>query len=197
MNKLTQMVFSLALTLIVVPAFAQYAKSQTSTGVSVNFTRGPHPAWEGKAAGDAQPFERNNADLKTALLSQPVPDVWLEFAESQREGQPSSRTSEGAEPIIKVTLPPNAQKILKLFWKEALKFDYNEAFAKPRKAQEGFDRDMAWMSYHAKTELNLQQVEIAAPDGRRTISDVEATALALFAHKASISLVEKAKAKQN
>jgi hypothetical protein len=197
MNKLAQIVFSLALTLIAVLAFAQHAKSQTSTGVGVNVTRGPHPAWEGKAAGDAQPFERNNADLKTALLSQPVPDVWLEFAESQREGQPSSRTSEGAEPIIKVTLPPDAKRILNLFWKEALKFDYNEAFAKPSNAQESFDRDMAWMSYHAKTELNLQQVEIAAPDGRRTISDVEAIDLAVFAHKASISLVEKAKAKQN
>jgi len=193
MNKVAQKMFSLALTLVAILAFAQYAKSQTSAGVTVGVTRGPHPAWEGKAAGAVQPFERNNADLKTALFSQPVPDVWLEFVESQREGQSVRPTSKGAEPIIKVTLPPEAKNILKLFWEQALKFDYDEAFVKPSKAQEGYDRDMAWMSYHVKTELNLQQVEVAAPDGRRRISDVESTALAVFMHKASISLVEKVK----
>jgi len=193
MEKLSSRIFSFALTLIAVLAFTQNAKSQT--GVTVAVTRGPHPAWEGKAAGDVRPFERNNDDLRIALLSQPVPEVWLEFAESQREGQPARQPSEGKEPIIQVVLPPEAKAILKSFWEEALKFDYNETFARAKTAQEGFDRDMAWSRYHSASEGELQKVEIAAPDGRRAISDVEARDLLVFAHKASISLVKKAKEK--
>jgi hypothetical protein len=68
---------------------------------------------------------------------------------------------------------------------------YNEAFVKPNNPQEAYDRDIAWAGHHTNTTRILQQIEIAAPDGKRLISDVEATALAVFLHKASINLVKK------
>jgi hypothetical protein len=193
METLYRKIFSLVLTLIAVLVFTSGAKSQTGTRVDVAVSRGPHPAWEGKAAGDVQPFERNNYDLRLALPGQPVLDVWLEFVESKREGQPTRKSSEDKEPLIKVTLPPEAKELLKSYWEEALKFDYNEAFVKPRNAQEGYDRDVAWTRYCTSSTEKLQKIEIDAPDGRRNISDEEAPDLLFFLHKASASLVKSAK----
>ncbi|HEX8651100.1 MAG TPA: hypothetical protein VF708_09670 [Pyrinomonadaceae bacterium] len=193
MEKLHRTVFSLALMITALLAFASFAKAQTSGSVAVAVTRGPHPAWEGKAAGDVQPFERKDEDLKTALLSQPVPDIWLEFTEGQREGQPTRQTPDTKEAIIKVTLPPEAKAILVSYWEEALKFDYNEAFVKPRSAQEAYDRDVAWSKYITANISKLQKVKIAAPDGRRAISDKEAEDLIYFARKASYNLIKSAK----
>jgi hypothetical protein len=193
MEKLHRNIFSLALMITAVLALASFAHAQTSGGVAVTVTRGPHPAWEGKAAGDVQPFERKDEDLKTALLSQPVPDIWLEFAEGQRNGQSPRKTPDTKETIIKVTLPPDARAILKSFWEEALKFDYKEAFVKPRSAQESYDRDVAWSRYITASISKLRKVEIAAPDGRRVLSDKEAPDLIYFARGASFDLVKRMK----
>ena len=197
MKKLPQRIFSSALLLVAVLGFAQSARSQTGTGtIVVEARRGPHPAWEGKAAGETKPFESNDADLKMALLSQPVPDVWLEFVESQREGQ-ASRQSASDEPIIKVMLPPEANTIVKLLWQDALKFDYNQAFAKAKSAQEGYDRYIGWINKCFAAKRKFQQVEIATPDGKRAISDVEADDIIFFVHKASIDLIDEAKDNKN
>jgi hypothetical protein len=193
MEKLQRTIFSLALMITALLALASFAKAQTGGGISVAVTRGPHPAWEGKAAGDVQPFERKDEDLKPALLSQPVPDIWLEFNEGQREGQLPRQTPNTKEAIIKITLPPEAKAILKSFWDEALKFDYNEAFVKPRSAQESYDRDVAWSRYVMASISKLQKVEIASPDGRRPISDKEAEELIYFARKASANLIKSVK----
>jgi hypothetical protein len=76
MEKLHVKIFSLTLTFTAVLGVTVFAQAQTAGGVTVAITRGPHPAWEGKPAGDVQSFERNNKDLKIALLSQPIPDIW-------------------------------------------------------------------------------------------------------------------------
>jgi hypothetical protein len=140
-----------------------------------------------------QPFERKDDDLRTALLNQPVPDIWLEFTEGQREGQAARRPSDTKEEIIKVTLPPEAQAILKAYWEAALKFDYDEAYVKPGSLQAAVDRDRAWAVHHSKSARELQKVEIAAPDGRRLISDKEATDLLVFAHVVSANLIKSTK----
>jgi hypothetical protein len=194
MEKLHVKIFSLTLTFTAILGVSVFAQAQTAGGVTVVITRGPHPAWEGKAAGDVQSFKRNNKDLKIALLSQPIPDIWLEFVESRREGHPSTKPSKD-EAIIKVALPGEARAILKLFWAEALKFDYNEAFVKPRNAQEGYDRDTAWGRKCAATIEKLRQVQIDAPGGKRKISDLEADDLFYFARRASANLVDEAKEK--
>ena len=143
-------------------------------------TRGPHPAWEGIAAGQPKPFARNNDDLRIAVLTQPVPEIWLEFAESKRKGQPSRTPTDEKEPVIQVVLPSEAKEILNSFWERSLEFDYKEAFDKPKSAQEAYDRDLAWMSYFLTTAKTLEKIEIAAPDGARKISDEEAKLLVAF-----------------
>jgi hypothetical protein len=193
MGKLHRTSFSLALTFTTVLALASFAQAQTSGAVGVAVTRGPHPAWEGKAAGDVQPFERKDENLKTALLSQPVPNIWLEFTEGQREGQPPRTKPDTKETIIKVTLPPEAKAILKSLWEEALKFDYNEAFVKPRSVQEAYERDVAWSRHVTASISKLHKVEIVAPDGRRAISDKEASDLIYFARGVSADLVHRMK----
>jgi hypothetical protein len=195
MEKLHVKIFSLTLTFTAVLGVTVFAQAQTAGGVTVAVNRGPHPAWEGKAAGDVQSFERNNDDLKIALLSQATPDIWLEFAESRREGHPSTKSSKD-EAIIKVALPSEAKSILKLFWDEALKFDYNEAFIKAQSAQEAYDRDIAWINKCTASIVRLEQVEIDAADGKRKISDLEAEDLVYFARRASANLVNQAKEKR-
>jgi hypothetical protein len=207
MRKLPPTICSLALLVTAVLALSSLAQAQTTTGVSV--ARGAHPSWEGRAAGDVQPFARTGEDLKSALLSHPAPEIWLEFKEGdkeeaqeraqeatqegEQEGQPASQTTETEESAIKVILPPEAEAVLKSFWEEALKFDYNEAFVKPRSAQEVYDRDMAWSEYFSVSVGKLRKIEIAAPDANRAISDREATALIYFVRKASSELVKSAK----
>jgi hypothetical protein len=195
MEKLYVKIFSVTLALIAIPGVATFANAQTGGGVTVAVTRGPHPAWEGKAAGDVQSFERNIDNLRTALLSQPIPDIWLEFAETSREGHLSTQPSKNEAPI-KIALPPEAKSILKLFWAEALKFDYDEAFVKAQSAQEAHDRDIGWINKCAASIVKLEQVEIDAPDGKRKISDVEAEGLVYFTRRASADLVNKAKEKR-
>jgi len=195
MAKLHVKSFSVTLTLTAVLGMTAFAEAQTGSGTAVAVTRGPHPSWEGKAAGDVQAFERNNNDLKIALLSQPIPDIWLEFAESRREGNPSTKPSKD-EAIIKVALPPEAKSTLKLFWEETLKFVYNEAFVKTQSAQEAYDREIAWLNQYTASVQKLQQVKIDAPDGKRNISDVEADNLVYFARTASANLIKEVKEKK-
>ena len=195
MAKLQVKIFSLTLTLTAVLGVTAFAKAQPVGGVTVAVRRGPHPAWEGRVGGDVRPFERNDKDLKIALLSQPTPEIWLEFKKSQREGYAAGRPPDD-EAIIKVALPPEAKVILKLFWQEALKFDYSEAFVKAQSAQEAYDRDMAWGGQYSASVQKLRQVEIDAPDGKRKLSDLEADDLVYFARRASANLVDEAKGKK-
>src|SRR5262245_46229850 len=113
MRTLHQKIFSALLPLLAVLSFASYAQSQTEPRVEVGVRRGPHPSWEGTPNGKLQPFVWNDNDLRTALLTQPVPEIWLEFAESKREGQPPRKPSDEKEPVIQVVLPPEAKEILK------------------------------------------------------------------------------------
>lgn len=185
--------FLVGFTFISVLLFASSVQAQDQPRVTVLVTRGPHPAWEGTPAGKPQPFTLNNSDLRTAALTQPFPEIWLEFAESKREGKPPRKSSDEKEPVIEVALPPEAREILKSFWERSLEFDYKKVFDKPKSAQEAVDRDLAWISYCSSRAEELQKIEIAAPDGRRRISDEEAMQLVAFLRKMSGNLVHSVK----
>lgn len=189
MHTLHNKIFSLVFGLIAVLFLASCARSQNQPSATAIAIRGPHPAWEGTASGKPQPFTRNNDDLRMAVLAQPVPEVWLEFAERKREGQSPRTTSDEKESVIQVVLSPEAGEILKSFWKQSLEFNYRDVFDKPKSAQEGYDRDRAWINYFTTTPQKLQKIEIAAPDGTRRISDEEARGLVVYLHKASANLV--------
>jgi len=190
MNTLHTKILSIGFILIAVLLFASCAQAQDQPRVAIVATRGPHPAWEGTASGKPQPFVRNNDDLRTAVLTQPVPEVWLEFAESKREGQSPRMPTDEKDPVIQVVLPAEAREILKSFWEQALEFDYKDVFDKPKTAQESMDRDRAWVDYFRATPQELEKIEIAAPDGARKISDEEARQLVLYLRKASGNLVK-------
>ncbi|MGB8508940.1 MAG: hypothetical protein WCD76_11070 [Pyrinomonadaceae bacterium] len=194
MEKLNRRIGALLLMFVAVLVVTSGACAQTAVDVSVS--RGPHPAWEGKAGGAVQPLERKDGDdLKTAVLGQPAPDIWLEFKEGEREGQPARPSSAGPNAVIKVDLPPEAQPILKSFWEGSLKFVYRDLIAKDLRGQARIDADMVWGSYCQATRQKLQQIEIAAPDGRRTVSDKEADDLVYFINKATASLIRSAQEK--
>jgi hypothetical protein len=190
MQTLKRNFFLIIFTFAAVLTFASPGHSQ---GVVVSVTRGPHPSWEGTAAGNVQPFMRNDDNLRTAVLTQPAPEVWLEFAESKREGQPTRKPSHEKEPVIQVLLPREGAELLKTFWEKTLLFDYREAYEKAETAQEQINRDKAWGSYRSTTEQALQKIEITAPDGVRKISDEEANRLVYFVRKVSAEVVKTAK----
>ena len=191
MNTLHK-ILSVGFILIAVLIFASCAQAQDQPRVAIVATRGPHPAWEGTASGKPQPFVRNNDDLRIAVLTQPVPEIWLEFAESKREGQSPRMPTEEKDPI-QVVLPAEAREILKSFWEQALEFDYKDVFDKPKTAQESMDRDRAWVNYFRATPQELEKIEIAAPDGARKISEEEARRLVLYLRKISGNLVMSVK----
>ena len=188
MNTLHTKILSVGFILIAVLIFASCAQAEDQPRVAIVATPGPHPAWEGTASGKPQPFVRNNDDLRTPVLTQPVPEIWLEFAESKREGQSPRMPTEEKDPI-QVVLPAEAREILKSFWEQALEFDYKDVFDKPKTAQESMDRDRAWVDYFRATPQELEKIEIAAPDGARKISDEEARRLVLYLRKISGNLV--------
>jgi|GEM_PF-1704360 len=190
MQTLKRNFFLIIFTFAAVLTFASPGHSQ---GVVVSVTRGPHPSWEGTAAGNVRPFMRSDDNLRTALLTQSAPEVWLEFAESKREGQPPRKRSDEKEPVIQVLLSPEGTELLKAFWEKTLLFDYREAYEKVETAQEQIDRDRAWSGYRSTTEQALQKLEISAPDGVRKISDEEANRLVNFVRKASAEIVKTAK----
>jgi|KBSSwiStaDraftv2_1062776.scaffolds.fasta_scaffold155604_3 hypothetical protein len=97
MNTLHK-ILSVGFILIAVLIFASCAQAQDQPRVAIVATRGPHPAWEGTASGKPQPFVRNNDDLRIAVLTQPVPEIWLEFAESKREGQSPRMPTDEKDP---------------------------------------------------------------------------------------------------
>ena len=130
MHTLHHKMVSLVFTLIAVPFFVSCANSQNQPPMTVGANRGPLSARECTPAGKPQPFARNNDDLRIAVLTQPVPELWLEFADSNREGQSSRTPTDEKEPVIRVALTPEAREILKSFWGQSLEFNYKEVFDK-------------------------------------------------------------------
>lgn len=90
-------------------------------------------------------------------------------------------------------MPPAAKGILKTFWEEGLQFDYKDVFDKPKTPQESLDRDHAWSSNRATVRQELQKIEIAAPDGARTISDEEADRIVALVRKVSGNIIVSVK----
>lgn len=193
MQTLHHKMFSVAFSLIAVLLFASSAASQEQPRVAVIATRGPHPVWEGNAAGKTQPFVLSNDDLRTAVLTQPFPEIWLEFAESKRQDQSPRTPTDEKENVIQVLLPADAKEIMESFWDKSLEFDFKEVFDRPKTAQEAIDRDQALVNYIAETAKKLEKIEIATPEGTRKISFEEARRLLFFLRKTSGNLVQSVK----
>lgn len=92
---------------------------------------------------------------------------------------------------LKMDLPDDVTNILNSHWKKAIEFTYKDTFERTT-AQGGYDRDMAWMSYCEKTKRELQKLSIDAPNGRRKISQTEATELYANLNEQAGEVIRKA-----
>jgi hypothetical protein len=90
-------------------------------------------------------------------------------------------------------LPDEFEEIVVRHWKESIRFSYGESFDKPKSAQEGFDRDLAWTKFCQETVSKLKEIEIEAGTRKRKISDAEASRTMGFLNQKASDLIQKVK----
>jgi hypothetical protein len=139
--------------------------------LNTNQTRPGDPA---KITGDVPDYDVLLADLKY-LQTLPPPTARFVFKTGV------------------VEMPSGANEILKTYWKDALKYYYDDYFNKPQDASSLYDRERAWSKYGSETDKKLQDISIPAPDGSRTISTEEARDIHSFLNQAAEQVIGKAK----
>lgn len=168
------------------------------TGGVVVGTRLPaEPVNQGKAAGEDIQFKPNNGELKIYLYSQPLPSMWLVFKNTSDKDNSPRSTPKAKAAAIKVQLPAEAKKALAAYWEVVRDHAYYQQFADKRDVQKSINMDVTLFNVHGETERRLEQVQIAAPEGKRLISHREATGLVMFAHLIAIRFMDRAKEYQD
>ena len=139
--------------------------------LNTNQTRPGDPA---KIEGDVPDYDVLLADLKyLQTLPQPTPRFAFKTAT--------------------VEMPSGANDILKTYWKDALKYYYDDYFNKPQDASSLYDRERAWTKYGSETDKKLKEISISAPDGSRSITTEEARDIRSFLNQAAEQVIGKAK----
>jgi hypothetical protein len=139
--------------------------------LNTNQTRPGDPA---KIEGDVPDYDVLLANLKyLQTLPQPTPRFAFKTAS--------------------VEMPSGASDILKTYWKDALKYYYDDYFNKPQDASSLYDREREWTKYGSETDKKLKEISISAPDGSRTISTDEARDIRSFLNQAAEQVIGKAK----
>ncbi len=90
-------------------------------------------------------------------------------------------------------LPEDVKITLNAHWKESIKFFHETYLNKVADGQTAYKKDTAWLRYCNSTKNKLQQIIIEAPNGKRKISQTEASELYASLNKASVSVMDKAK----
>jgi hypothetical protein len=142
-----------------------------ANALNANRTRPGDPA---KIEGDVPDYDVLLADLKY-LQTLPPPTVRFAFKTAS------------------VEMPSGANDILKAYWKDALKYYYDDYFNKPQDASGLYDRERAWTKYGSETDKKLQEISIPAPDGSRTITIEEARDIRSFLNQAAEQVIGKSK----
>jgi len=177
---------SLLFTVISVFTLAQCAKSQENsvrTGVVLNA-----PAIQGTAAGKIETFKFNGGDLKTELSIHPAPEVWLIFPSTKSETQLAETDS--SEPTThKVELPSESAEIISSLWKVALMSRYNLNVSEGVNGHISQQEMSKIFNAGEDARHKLKKLEIAAPDGKRTISDDETNEIIKFINLSAIDTI--------
>jgi hypothetical protein len=142
--------------------------------LNTNHTRPGDPA---KIEGDVPDYDVLLADLKY-LQTLPPPTARFAFKTAA------------------VEMPSGANDILKTYWKDALKYYYDDYFDKPKDASSLYDREREWSKYGGETDKKLKEISISAPDGSRTISTEEARDIRTFVNQAAEQVIGKSKSVQ-
>lgn len=148
-----------------------YGRANT---LNTNQTRPGDPA---KIEGDVPDYDVLLADLKY-LQTLPPPTPRFTFKTGS------------------VEMPSGANDILKIYWKDALKYYFDDYFNKPQDASSLYDRQRAWAKYYSETDKKLQEISVAAPDGSRAITLEEARGIHTFLNQAADQVIDKAKSVQ-
>ncbi|HEX8284490.1 MAG TPA: hypothetical protein VF588_14085 [Pyrinomonadaceae bacterium] len=166
--------------------------SVTNTAV-VSVVR-PSLAFEGKAAGEVQPFKPVGEDLEASLSAHPAPDVWLTFpaAAGQTRSQ-STPPGEDESTAIRVALPPEAGAVLSALWKLSLISHYRLQIDGARDGVSSRNMMVTHMNATTRAQVELEKMQIDAPDGRRAISPDEAGELVKFINVSARAIIEEVK----
>jgi hypothetical protein len=139
--------------------------------LNANQTRPGDPA---RIEGDVPDYDVLLADLKyLQTLPQPTPRFAFKTAA--------------------VEMPSGANDILKTYWKDALKYYYDDYFNKPQDASSLYDREREWSKYGSETDKKLKEISISAPDGSRSITTEEARDIRSYMNQAAEQVIGKAK----
>jgi hypothetical protein len=92
-----------------------------------------------------------------------------------------------------VEMPSGARDTALAHWKEAIKFYHNDYFNKPKNAGEIEAREDVWQKFSRETEKKLQDISIAAPEGSRYMTSLEAKAVRSFLDQAAQRIINQAK----
>lgn len=201
MKIMSPRVCLLALSVIAVFTSASCAKSREVKSAEVKSTAGasvsypdPNPTWQGKAAGEVRPFGPVGEDLKAYLLGYPAPEVWLAFPPSAGQAPAQNTASGGDEPTtIRVNLPPEAVARLAAYWRETLAFRYELDVKGAPDRQSHYELLVNMTNANTRAGNELMEMQIDAPDGRRTICPAEAWDIMKFINLAAAAIIEQAK----
>jgi hypothetical protein len=151
----------------------------------------PGPALQGKAGGEVLRFEFEGGDLRAKVLSHPAPEMWLVFPAARDQGQ--SHNSNVSTDGVKVELPPEAKRLLRLQWETALPAAYDWELGGVSSVSARSLLSATIMQSSQKASLELTKVIVDAPGGRRPLTLGEGVDLASFVGKAVFEIVEQAK----
>lgn len=115
------------------------------------------------------------------------------FDDLERLKTPDVQFIFGDETKRLTDLSPTVRDTLDRHWKKALKYFYDDYFSKPMSAQEAYDRNIEWLKVCNRTQSELMETEIAAPQGKRKISYTEAEKTFGFINRVATAVIDRAK----
>lgn len=169
------------------------AQSQSHPQSMGGVARADEPAWPGKAEGKLLPFNPTVEDRKAAVLSHPLPEVWLSFPATEGQTRRQSDAANGEESPVRVELPPEARPLLMSHWQVALAARYNMDIAGTPDGETYRSQLVAMINSFQSVSGKLTQLQIDAPNGRRPLSQGEANDLAAFIGASATEIIKQAK----
>ena len=148
--------------------------------------------WSRNAEADGRmlPLKTTDGDVKTSILSQPLPDIWLVFRIQNGGTQPN--TAARKDETMKIDLESEAKVVLQQQWNAALDYCYTTEFIRPTR-QLAYDVSTAFAHSTSEAWRELQKLSISTPDGKRKIRYTEAASLTGYLLQAARKTIDEAK----
>lgn len=145
---------------------------------------------QARVDGVVTPFNSTDNNLRTSFLNQPVPEVWLLFADKNSDISESELSDKNE---IRVELPTEAKNLLKSYWETSLMCNFNTEIEKTQNADDYKENLTQLIRVASTTKNDLQKVFVKAPNETRPISYEEAGDLISFISSSAVEVTEQAK----